>query len=170
MERFDTILLRFGEQGEKTGWTYIIVTLDIAEKLKPGNRKSFRVKGKLDQLPIHCVAILPMGDGSFILPVNASMRKSIGKRKGAMVRVELAVDNKPPALSKDLMECMVDEPEAHEYFFSLPASHRNYYSNWVEGIKSPVGKAKRIEEVLIAMNQKWSFSELMQYRRSLKEK
>jgi len=168
LEKFDTILLRFGEQGEKTGWTYFIITEVVAQKLKPGNRKSFRVKGRIDQYVLKSAALLPMGGGSFILPVNATMRKAIGKRKGATVHVEMEVDNKPVALSKDLLDCLEDDPDAKAHFFTLPPSHRNYYSKWVESIKSPEGKAKRIAEVVNAMNRKWSFSELMKYRKSLK--
>ena len=170
MVKFDTILSRFGEHGEKTGWTYISISEDIANRLKPGNRKSFRVKGRLDQLSLKSVALLPMGDGRFIMPVNATMRKAIGKRKGAMVHVEIEVDVEPPELSKDLLVCLEDDPDAREYFFSLPPSHRNYYSKWVESIKSPEGKSLRIADVVNAMNRKWSFSELMKYRKSLKEK
>ncbi len=168
LEKFDTILSRFGEQGEKTGWTYITIKEEIALRLKPGNRKSFRIKGKIDQYPLKTVALLPMGNGDFIMPVNAVMRKAIGKRKGAMVHVEMEVDNIPPALSKDLLDCLDDESAAKAYFFTLPVSHRNYYSNWVESIKSPEGKAKRIASVITAMNRKWSFSELMKYLKALK--
>jgi hypothetical protein len=168
LEKFDTILSRFGQKGEKTGWTYIVVSEDIAQKLKPVNRKSFRVKGRIDQYVLKGTALLPMGDGSFILPVNAAMRKAIGKRKGAMVHVEMEVDNKPVALSKDLLDCLEDDPDAKAFFFTLPQSHRNYYSKWVESIKSPEGKAKRIADVVNAMTKKWSFSELMKYRKSLK--
>jgi hypothetical protein len=47
MVQFTAIIKRFGQQGEKTGWTYIEVPAAMAEQLVPGNRKSFRVKGKL---------------------------------------------------------------------------------------------------------------------------
>jgi hypothetical protein len=48
MIKFTATLLQFQEQGEKTGWTYIQVPLAMAQQLKPGNKKVFRVKGKLD--------------------------------------------------------------------------------------------------------------------------
>src|SRR5688500_15112063 len=92
MVTFTTTLLQFDQQGEKTGWTYIEIPADIVQKIKPGNKKVFRVKGKLDSFPIKAVAIMPRGDGSFILAVNATMRKGIGKRKGAMVKVQLQED------------------------------------------------------------------------------
>ena len=84
MVSYSTSIKQFGQQGEKTGWTYIDVPADIAEKLKPGYRKSFRVKGKLDDHAISQSALLPMGDGGYILPLNAAIRKAIHKKKGAM--------------------------------------------------------------------------------------
>jgi len=60
---FTTTILQFGQQGEKTGWHYIEIPADIAQQLKPGNKKSFRVKGKLDHFSFSGVALLPMGGG-----------------------------------------------------------------------------------------------------------
>ena len=82
MVEFNTIILKFGDRGEKTGWRYIDIPADIAQQLMPGNKKSFRVKGKLDKYAIAHVALLPMGGGIFIMAVNAEMRKGIGKKKG----------------------------------------------------------------------------------------
>src|SRR4030095_6655344 len=90
MVQLATIMKRFDSQGEKTGWTYIEIPANLAQKLKPGNRKEFKVKGKIDKHAINRVSLLPMGGGAFIMPVNANMRKAIGKRHGAMVKVELS--------------------------------------------------------------------------------
>src|SRR6185369_14642663 len=97
---FTATLLQFAEQGEKTGWTYIQIPAKLAQQLKPGNKKSFRVKGKLDDYAIKTVALIPMGGGEFIMAVNATMRKGIGKRKGAKVKVQLQVDSKPIQINK----------------------------------------------------------------------
>ncbi|HET7899351.1 MAG TPA: DUF1905 domain-containing protein, partial [Flavisolibacter sp.] len=78
---------KFARQGEKTGWTYIRLTEEQAALLKPGTKTSFRVKGTLDDFPIERIALLPMGDGSFILPLNASLRKGIRKTKGDQIQV-----------------------------------------------------------------------------------
>ena len=40
MIKFSATLLKFREQGEKTGWTYIEVPVEIAQRLKPNNKKS----------------------------------------------------------------------------------------------------------------------------------
>ena len=120
MIRFTVTIHQFGEQGEKTGWTYIEIPADLAEKLKPGNKKSFRVKGKLDQYPIKSVALLPMGGGSFIMALNKTMRKGIGKNKGAMLKVQLEEDLQQYQLNAEFMECLKDEPGAKVFFGTIP--------------------------------------------------
>ena len=67
---FSSPILKFGKKGEKTGWTYIEVSPKQALQLFPGNKKSLRVKGFLDNQPISGIALLPMGNGFFIMPLN----------------------------------------------------------------------------------------------------
>src|SRR6478752_7289615 len=110
MVQFTATLLQFDEQGEKTGWTYLPIAADIVQQIKPGYKKIFRVKGKLDNFKIKAVAIMPMGDGSFILPVNAAMRKGTGKRKGAAVTAMLEADDETLKLNEDFLMCLNDEP------------------------------------------------------------
>ncbi len=161
MIQFTTTILRFKEQGEKTGWTYIEIPEKYAQQLKPGNKKSFRVKGKLDSYAIKGVALMPMGEGDFIMALNATMRKGIGKQKGDKLRVQLEADDKLPPLSKDLLECLADEPVATEHFNSLPYSHRLYFSRWIESAKTAPTKAKRIAMAVTALSRKWGFSEML---------
>ncbi|MGZ3821499.1 MAG: DUF1905 domain-containing protein, partial [Mucilaginibacter sp.] len=92
MIEFTTIILQFAEQGEKTGWTYIEIPADIAQQMKPGNKKSFRVRGMLDAFPVRGMALMPMGDGNFIMALKAEVRKGIHKRAGAMLQVRLEED------------------------------------------------------------------------------
>jgi hypothetical protein len=39
------------------------------------------LKGYLDELPIKAMALIPMGQGDFILSLNANIRKGIKKDK-----------------------------------------------------------------------------------------
>lgn len=166
MIQFTTVLKKFGEQGEKTGWTYLEVPIDIAQKLKPNNKKSFRVKGKLDDFAIKSVALIPMGGGKFIMAVNAAMRKGIGKRKGAMLKVQLEVDNKKLEMSEELMECLSDEPKALSFFKTLPPSHQHYYSKWIDDAKTGETKTKRIVQAVNALSKNLNFGLMA---RALKE-
>lgn len=166
MITYTTTILKFDKQGEKTGWTYIEIPADIAGRLKPGNKKSFRVKGKLDSFEIKAVALLPMGEGNFIMPVNGAMRKGIGKRHGAQLSVRLEVDDKPLKLSEDLMACLADEPKALAFFNKLPRSVQNYYSKWVEGAKTEPTKARRIAHAVTSLSRYRSFQEMIRAERA----
>lgn len=164
-----TTILKFDKQGEKTGWTYIDVPADIAEQLKPGCKKSFKVKGKLDTYNIAQVSLLPMGNGNFIMPLNAAIRKGIGKRKGAMVKVQLLEDKKSYQLNTELMECLADEPAALGFFKSKPPSFQSYYSKWVESAKTEGTKAKRIAMAVSSLAKKIEFGEMLRMQRQLKD-
>ena len=161
---FTTKILQFQEMGEKTGWSYIRIPAAQAEKLMPGNKKSFRVKGRLDDQAIEKMALLPMGEGEFILALKASIRKSLRKQKGDTLRVELEVDKaiiKPP---KELMECLADEPGALAYFSSLPKSHQNYFGGWIRAAKTEATRTKRLVRVVDAMAKKLNFGEMLRSR------
>ena len=134
----------------------------------PGNKKSFRVKGKLDDYAIKGIALLPMGNGDFIMALNADIRKAIGKRKGAVVKVQLEADV-PYQLNAAFMECMADEPAALAYFKSLPGSHQNYFSKWVESAKTEPTKVKRIAEAVSALSRKMGYGEMIRARKDERE-
>ncbi|MBC7423112.1 MAG: DUF1905 domain-containing protein [Ferruginibacter sp.] len=161
MIKFTATILKFDKKGEKTGWTYIIIPSEMAQQLYPGNKKSFRVKGKLDAYAIEGVALIPMGEGDFIMSLNAVMRKNTGKTKGALLIVEITVDKKQYQLNAALMDCLADEPEALAYLKSLPTSHQNYFSKWIESARTEPTKTKRITMVVNALAKKWTFPQML---------
>lgn len=159
--QFTASIERFNEKGEKTGWTYILIPPLIAETLFPGNRKSFRVKGKLDNHSIKCIAAIPIGKGSFILPFNAALRKATGKSKGDTLIAKLEVDTSEIILNKEMLECIKEEPLAYEYFCQLTRSHQNYFSKWVDSAKTFDTKANRIARVVNALVRKMNYAEML---------
>jgi Domain of unknown function (DUF1905)/Bacteriocin-protection, YdeI or OmpD-Associated len=161
MVQFTATIQKFAEQGEKTGWSYITIPSDIAEQLNPGIKKSFRVKGKLDSLIIEQQALLPMGNGSFILPLKASIRKAIHKNKGAILKISLEEDKKPLKLNGELVECLKDSPKAEKKFNALPRSHQMYYSKWIESAKTIETRAKRIGLTILAMEKNMTYGEML---------
>jgi hypothetical protein len=165
--KFSTTILQFKEQGEKTGWSYIEVSAELAQKLKPGNKKSFRVKGKIDAHPIRGIALLPMGEGRFIMALNVEMRKEIGKGKGAKVTIQLDADDEFSfTLPPDLQECLNDEPKAMNFFQSLAKGHQGYFVKWVLSAKTDETKAKRMAQMITALMKKQDFGTML---RSLKQ-
>ena len=161
MVQFTVTIHKFEKQGEKTGWTYIEIPAEIALKLKPGNKKSFRVKGKLDNYRIAGVALLPMGGGPFIMALNGGMRKGLGKHHGAMLKVQLEEDKKPYQLNKEFMECLADEPKALALFKAMPRSFQNYYSKWIESAKTEPTRIKRITQAVSTLARRMNFSEMI---------
>jgi hypothetical protein len=168
MIKFSSILQKFNEQGEKTGWTYIEVPAEIAQKLKPDNKKSFRVKGYLDDYYFEGKALLPMGEGDFIMALKTEIRKAIGKRKGAAVAVKMQADDNPVILNVDLIKCLSEEPEAQAFFKTLAPGHQKYFSNWIDSAKTETTKATRIAHTVTAMVRKEDYGTML--RRVKKER
>jgi hypothetical protein len=167
MVQFTTTILQFASQGEKTGWTYIKVPAKAAQELKPGNKKSFRVKGRLDNYSIEGIALIPMGEGDFILALNAVIRKGIKKTKGAKLLVQLDVDANTPKPPAEFIECLADEPKALSFFKSLSKSHQNYFGNWIKAAKTETTQAKRIAQAITALERGFHFGQML---RSLKSR
>lgn len=159
--KFTTTIHRFESKGEKTGWTYIEIPADVAQQLKPGNKKSFRVKGKLDDFKIDGIALIPMGGGIFIMALNADLRKGIGKRKGAILKVQLSADEKDFIFNSDFMDCLADEPKAKSFFESLTGSHQKYFSKWIDSAKTEPTKVKRITMAVNALTKKMGYPEMI---------
>ncbi len=161
MISFSTKILRFKDQGEKTGWSYIEISKRNAQKLNPGSGKSFRVKGTLDTFALGKTSVLPMGDGKFILPINAKIRKGTGKAAGDSIQVQLALDERPLELSKEFLLCLKDDERAYAFFATLPKGHQNYFSKWIDSAKTIATKTKRITMAIIALAQQQGFPEML---------
>lgn len=161
MVKFQTLIQKFGKKGEKTGWTYIVIGAKFARQLKPGSKVSFRVKGRLDSYSFEGLALLPMGEGDFILPLNAAIRSAIRKKHGDQLAIEMDLDSRSPVLSADLLKCLKQEPAALTFFRLLPRSHQNYFSKWIEGAKTINTKTKRIVMVVTALALQQGFGEML---------
>ena len=161
MLKYETHIQKFNKKGEKSGWSYIVITKQQAEKLHPGSKTAFRVKGKLDQMPIEKTFVLPMGDGSYILPINGTMRKTLAKGEGDKLSVSLLEDKRELTLSSEFITCLKDEPGAYDFFCSLPKSHQQYFSKWIDSAKTDDTKAKRIAMAVMGLAMRQGYSEMM---------
>ena len=165
MVSFTTTIQKFKKKGEKTGWTYIEIPAHIANELFPGNKKSFRVKGFLDEHKISQAALLPMGEGAFILPLKADVRKAIGKRDGAILSVRMQLDKSEFKFNPEFLECLDDDPDAKKFFNSLPGSHQKYFSKWIDSAKTDATKAKRIAMAINGLARKMNYAEMLKMER-----
>jgi hypothetical protein len=167
MIRFTATIQQDSRDPEKQGWSFIIISKALSNKLNPGVRKGFRVKGKLDNYEIKQTSLLPVSGERFMLPINATMRKATGKKAGDKLVVEMEVDKTKLKLSADLLACLKDDPAADKFFKSLPPSHQRYFSNWVAGAKTETTRAKRITLALAALSRQKHFGIMMKEEKML---
>jgi hypothetical protein len=152
---------KYSKKGEKTGWTYIEITAAQAKKIKAGQKKSFRVKGKLDAVSINGIALMPVGNGNFIMPLNAALRKQLGKKHGDAVTAQLQPDDEVYKLNQVFMQCLRDDNRAMIFFKTLAPSHQRYFSKWIDSAKTDTTKAKRIAMALNALASGWDYGTMI---------
>ena len=166
MHSFKAIIQKFSSKGEKTGWTYIDVPPDILTKLKRPDKKEFRVKGVIDDVKFDRLATYPIGEGNFIIAINAELRKKLGKKEGAAVSLKIELDKSAAIKSQELIEALNEDKIAKKQFDSLLLSHRNYFHRYVYTAKGIDTRAGRIVNIINAMYKKQNFGEML---RSLKK-
>ncbi|MBS1643977.1 MAG: DUF1905 domain-containing protein [Bacteroidetes bacterium] len=168
MEHFEATIQKFGSKGEKSGWSYIELPQEVAAKLAPDTKVSFRVKGFLDDHPIEQVSTVPMGDGLFIIAINAAMRKGIKKKAGALLQVRLARDTNQFVVPADFQEWLSQDEGAMDYFHNLPASHQRYWVNWIAAVKGEASRENRMKRAVVALSQGFGFAEMLRAEKAAK--
>jgi hypothetical protein len=167
MPTFKAIIRKYGAKGEKTGWTFIDIPLDVVKKLKLTSRREFRIKGVMDDVKFERMACYPVKDGTFIIALNAEFRKKLGKKEGGQVSIKFELDKAEALKSKELLACLKEDPVAKKQFDSQLLSHQNYFHRYVWTAKGADTRAGRIVNVINAMYKKQNFGEMI---RSLKGK
>ncbi|TDG36614.1 DUF1905 domain-containing protein [Pedobacter changchengzhani] len=168
MISFKAEIEKFGQAGEKTGWSYVFIPSALANQLKKDCKKSFRVKGKIDALEVAGLATTPMGNGDFILALKTELRKKLRKEAGGSLLLFLEEDiNFKIEMPDDLEICLREESHLMQNFIGQPKSYQNYYINWINQAKTETTRTKRIVMTVIAMDKKQDFGTMM---RESKEK
>lgn len=158
----EAILERYSKNADKTGWTYIFLDAATICQLTD-EKRSFKVCGKLDDYPIQQVTLLPVGNGDFILPFNAGMRKATGKKEGDKILVRLHVDNSEVLLSQDLLDILATDVAALQRFRTLTKGHQQYFSKWVESAKTMPTKTDRLAKCLYAMQNGLDYAQMIRH-------
>ncbi len=170
MVTFETVLKRFEQMGEKTGWTFVEIPLNLANQLKPDTRSSYRVKGQIDNVKVKQMALVPMGEGDFILAVKADLRRKLRKEEGAKVKLNLEVDTSELLVNEDFKACLEDEPQALDFFNTLTKGHQRYYSNWIESAKTVETRTKRIAQSIQGFMMGMGYPEMIRYFKGKKDR
>jgi hypothetical protein len=130
----------------KGGWTYARLP-----EVPPDKKAWFnwvRVKGSIDGYPISAYHLMPMGNGQLFLPVKAAIRKAIRKESGDRVHVILYRDNEPVHIPGEFLECLRDEPDAHEKFMGWNDTERKDWIDWIYGPKKESTRVDRMAQAV----------------------
>jgi hypothetical protein len=160
MIKWTACIEKYGRNGEKTGWQYIFIDKERAAQLLSGQKKSFRVKGRLDDVPIAQMALIPIGGGDFILPIKNELRRLLKKQHGANLLVSIAYDESIVAIDADLLACLADAPVAKAVFEKLPGAHQRYYTRWINAAKTEATRTKRIAQAIEGLSKQLDFGSM----------
>ncbi|WP_293299779.1 YdeI/OmpD-associated family protein [Pedobacter sp. UBA4863] len=162
MVNFNAEIEKFDSNGEKTGWSYVFVPENVAQQIKPEERRGFRVRGYIDQLAISGKSLIPMGGGDFILALDAKIRKQLRKEVGRPVTLSLTYDaDFKIEMPEDLEVCLAQEEGLLEHFLSYTKAHQNYFINWLNTAKTEPTRTKRLIMIVDAMAKKQDFGLMM---------
>ena len=170
MVEFKTLIKKFAKKGEKTGWTYLEIEKTIANLINPNTKTSFRVKRTINDFLINQVALIPMGNGNFILPLNLEMRKKEIRRRSNNIGItEFRVETYL-VIDFTLIDSLELEPKALSFFNSLSKGHQRYFSNWISEAKTIETKSKRIYMCVSGLSEKMDFGEIIRFFKKNKGK
>ena len=130
----------------KGGWTYIFIPEIVQDK-----RASFgwvKVRGAVGGYPLVNQRLMPMGEKRLFLPVNAALRRAIGKKEGDRVHVILHADLSPLEIPDELRSCLLDEPQAYSNFLRFSEAEQKAFIDWIYSAKTEETRISRITKML----------------------
>jgi uncharacterized protein YdeI (YjbR/CyaY-like superfamily) len=129
------------------GWRIVDVPFDVKKAFGKGG--TVPVKGTVNGFEFR-TSLFPRKEGKHFLLVNKAMQKGAAATEiGDAIDVEIELDEKkrtvefPPLLKKELE----DEPDLIEYFKAFSYSMRKYFSDHINGAKSPTVRQRRAREL-----------------------
>ena len=127
----------------KGGWIYARLPGLKTQKHTPFGWR--QVRGRIDDHEISAYKLMPYGNGELFLPVNAAVRRKMGKSVGDVVEVELYDDHSTLEIPTELQECL--RAEGMEYWLSftaLPEQQQDRYVRYIYDVKDLDKRAERI--------------------------
>lgn len=135
----------------KGGWTFAAIN-EIAQD-KHAWFGWIKVCGSIDNHQIDNYHLMPMGNGTLMLPVKSEIRKKIGKNEGDWVHLVLYSMELPPVETEDLMVCLKDDPIAYDRFIKLPDNEQSALKEWIFTVKNDATKIERIARLINKLNE-----------------
>jgi Bacteriocin-protection, YdeI or OmpD-Associated/Domain of unknown function (DUF1905) len=88
--------------------------------------------------------------GDFMVGVSAENREKANVKGGDTIEVDIELDTRPRVVEvpADLAKNLDSEPEARQFFESLPYSHKNRHIVVINDAKTPETRARRIAKAI----------------------
>lgn len=134
----------------KGGWTYALlpgINRDNALKVMLST-----VIAVIDSIGLPPGKLMKIKDGRLFLPVNAALRKKIGKKAGDEVIIELFIDGLGTDVISQLVECLADEPGALNNFEALGMELRKKIVDWISEADSEEVLVERIARTVTTLS------------------
>lgn len=164
MVSFEAEIQKFIKNGEKSGWHHVRIPDEALKALHLPNKKSFYIKGHLDDVAISYQAVFPVGDGEFIIPIKKSLLAQLQKSENHFIWVSIEVDTSEYIFNENLLLCLNEDIKAKEKFLNIKLSERKYYSKWVDAAKTADTQAKRIAKIIYAMHYDISYPDMLKLK------
>ncbi len=165
MVKFSATLEKMGNKAEKTGWIYILVPDDIANTIKPYNKKEFKVKGYIENILVEDIAVIPVVEIGFIIAINADIRKKIEKKQGENISLQLDETFNFEKMPGNFLDELKKNKIALSFFYKLTVDEQNNFSNWLKSAKASEIIDKRIKFIAKACSLQMNFGEMMQAKK-----
>ncbi|HTX72510.1 MAG TPA: YdeI/OmpD-associated family protein [Rectinemataceae bacterium] len=142
--RFSTVLYR--PEGVGTS-TFARCPFPVADRL--GSKGRIPVAGTVNGAPFRGM-LMPWGDGTHFLTIDAALRKAAGAGPGDEVRVVCHIDREPRPVEPpdELSALLAADPAAAAAWDALAPSHRKAYAVWIAEAKKAETRVARSEKAV----------------------
>jgi hypothetical protein len=142
---FTTTLRKIGS------WTIAPATIDVYKWF--GTRQYVRVKGLIDHVAFESKSLMPRGDGTHFLAIDASIRKAIKKQSGDEVRIVIEEDKAELQIPSEITEALEYSEEAKKVFSMSSQGDKRIYCKHISSGRSKETREKRAADLVIRLER-----------------
>ncbi|MGR3812018.1 YdeI/OmpD-associated family protein [Jiulongibacter sp. NS-SX5] len=139
----------------KGGWHFVDLEDILPDSSNPFGWREVDVL--FDHLELTHYKLMPKGDGKLFLPIKAEIRRKLKKAEGDRLRIRIYECQTSWQTPHEILECIIDIPEAFAFYSSLKPSHQKQYIDWINAAKSMDTKVQRINEMTEKLRRKKKF-------------
>lgn len=150
------------KSGNKLWGAHVRVPTGVVKRLSDLNER--RVVCTLNGSKKYQTALLPFGNGVFIIRVNKKLRDALGLDFGSKVQVSLTKDSSEYGLPlpEELQELLLQDSEGNKLFHALTRGKQRTLLYIVDSVKNP---EKRIMRALVIVKHLKSNKGTIDYRK-----